>query len=165
MSAPDHYVYDGHAGSSTAPRRPTEADLGGTGFVDDQEYPPDPTTMPNAAMAIQQVKALAGIARVSPVAIIGVTFSGGTPSISEFRVAGTLVVAGDLTVTDNGNGDTTIEWPADTFPASSTHPALTLNADVDIQRQYAVRSGDSVQVVTRDGSGTGTDCDFTVFVY
>jgi hypothetical protein len=74
----------------------------------------------------------------------------------------TTTVIGDFTVTDNGTGDTTITWPANTFPPPAYKPKASLNSDVAALAPVAFYVSNGVHVKTRNSAGTLTDMDFTV---
>ncbi|HEX2882675.1 MAG TPA: hypothetical protein VHO25_24315 [Polyangiaceae bacterium] len=148
--------------ATNVPRRPSTEDLAGDELVDDQEDPPGPD-MPCATGHNQMVKQITALNRVADSCRISVTFSGGTPSISKLTSAKTpsLLLVGAFTVVDNGNGDTSITWPADTFPPHTCHPhSLTINSDTEIDRARIMPITNGVRIKTKLGA-TGTDADFT----
>lgn len=162
---PEHYVFDGDPDNGIAPRRPTVDDLGGASFEDDPTMPPVPPHEKGARAENQQERVLAGVCQTAFALAVLVEFSDGAPVLAGFASPSTRLQTGDFTITDNGDGDTTIEWPAGMLPERVVGPLLTLNGDVEIDRQRAILGADglSVRVVTKLGS-TGTDCAFTVFI-
>lgn len=162
MTAPSYFVFDGDPDNGVVPRIPSVDDLGGGEFEDDAEYPPDPQIFPSALDENQQERVLAALARTATVLNVYVTFPSGTPIVSGFETVGTLLESSDITLTDNGAGDTTISWPANKLPPREVGPTLTLNADVEIDRARAyVVTAASIRVKTKLSS-TGTDCAFTL---
>lgn len=161
MTAPAYYVLDGDvAVSGDLPRRPGINDLGGAAFVDDQPYSPDPTEFPSALDENQQERVLVGVCRVTPVAIVNVQFTGSTPVIASATVAAEVLNSATFTPTDNGLGDTTITWPANVFPASTTTPKITYDSDGAWLPATYVLVTNGVRVKTRNSSGTFTDANF-----
>ena len=164
MASPTFPVYDGD-GVSVVPRRPGVDDVGGSAKEDNQKYPPNPLTMLAAADWNQVARLLVGFSRVLPVAVISVEITGGVPAISYFESVASNLVAGDITVTDNGAGDTSLTWTAGDFPVRNLNPAgLTLNEDAACDECMAIPIANGVQVITEDG-GVGTDCNFTVYLH
>lgn len=155
--------WHGDPGSGVAPHRPSLAQLGGGAYEDDQSDPPDLDTMPSAAMENVNQKVLAGIARTADVAAFSVKFNAGAPYIDKAAFADETLVIGDFTVTDNGLGDTSITWPADTFPVAAVDPSgLTLHSATGCTRWYAYAIANGVRIVTDDHLGNGYDVPFTV---
>lgn len=126
MAAPTYLTWDG--GDGSLPRRPSADDLGGDEKLDNDEKPPDDGEHFTAGGWNQKVKQLKALARVASPAKIEVRFDGGgAPFVNGFTAAGTLITGATFAPTDNGNGDTTIAWPANTFPVADVPPnALTL---------------------------------------
>jgi hypothetical protein len=86
-----------------------------------------------------------------------VTFSGGTPSI-----AGASAAGGSLT--DNGVGDTTVNFPL-TFSSTATMcPILTASAARAYIRTNAM-STTGVQVITQNDAAAAQDIDFFLVVF
>jgi hypothetical protein len=143
--------------------RPTLAELGGATKEDHPKYPPNPATMATANEYNHFTKLLQGLANVTPSVSIWIQFTSGTPAVSAIRAVGSTVVSGDFTVTDNGAGDTTISWAAGKLPnPTGQGAAVSLTADVEIDRVRAYYpTTTSVRVKTKL-SATGTDADFLV---
>lgn len=160
MAAAASFTFD-----QVPPFRPALADLGGADYEDDAAFPPDPDTMPNAAEHNERARNQAALNRVAPIALISIAFSGGTPSVQACSGMPTAVVSGLFTVTDNGGGDTSIEWPADTFPSALVPATAALVADFDgTICAYAITNGVRVKTRARS-SGTGTDANFVVSIH
>lgn len=156
--------WHGDPAASKVPVRPSLAQLGGAAYQNDANNVPDLDTMPSAEMENANEWTLAGVARVCPVAIISIAFASGTPGVDQQSCVDPAIVDGTFTVTDNGAGDTSITWPADTFPVPAAKPhSLTLNGDVDIDRMRAIPISNGVRVKTFLGA-VATDCDFTVCI-
>ena len=158
----DYDPWHGDPGNAIAPHRPSLGQLGGGAYQDDQSDPPDLDTMPSAAMENVNEKTLGGLARTGDVAAFSVKFNAGAPYIDKATFADKELVIGDFTVTDNGLGDTSITWPADTFPVAVTDPCgLTMNEMTNVSRTCAIAIANGVRVQTIDEGGIGIDTAFT----
>lgn len=163
MTAPSYPVFDGD--TSVVPRRPSLEDLGGATLIDSSDYPPDPETMPYADELNQWQHVQAGLARVAPAALVEVRFSGGTPSVFRVLTLGSTLGTGDFSVTDNGNGDTTISVAAALLPVVALRATVSQVDDTEIDRIRCVTvSGTSWRVKTKLGA-TGTDADFVLSIW
>ncbi len=160
MTAPDTLTLD-----LDVPRWPSLGDVGGASLEDDSKRPPDKTRMPYADQLNQWARLLEAYGRVLPAAVISVKFTTGTPSIDSFVAVRPGMTTPDFTVTDNGTGDTSITWAADTFPVPKTQPTVTINEAGAFDAPVGVRVSNGVQVTTKDGAGSATDANFTVTVY
>jgi len=129
MTAPDTLTWD-LAAADGGPRRPSLEDVGGATHEDDAVFPPDPATMPYAAELNQWAMQVAAFGKVVPSLILSVEFAGGAPAVVVASSPRSSVALGDFTVTDNGTGDTTITWPANTFPPEVTRPEVSINQDI-----------------------------------
>lgn len=154
--------WHGDPANAIAPHRPSLAQLGGGAYQDEQDNPPDLDTMPSAAMENANEKTLAGVARTCVVARFSIRFVAGAPVIGDLICADDTLLAGDFTVTDNGNGDTSITWPAGTFPTMAVQPCgLVLNEwGAVFPSAEAIANG--VRVKTLNSLGVGADTKFTV---
>lgn len=127
---PDFCVFDGGTGDegTELPRRPSTDDLGGDEKLDDAEFPPDPVEHPTAAGHNQLVKVTAGLAKTAAACKLEVDFNSGVPFVKAASALSSLVSLATFgTPTDNGTGDTTVTWPANTFPPETVSPnGLTL---------------------------------------
>ena len=150
-----------------SPRRPSTDDVdptytnsdGTTGYIGpDMPYADQLNTTSILA------KVLAGVA---PVAIIEVHFSAGTPSIYAVQALNDTLVAGDFTPTDNGPGDTTISWAADTFPIAASSPEAKVvdTAHGSWLQPTCSSPSNGVRVKTRNSAGVLTDVNFKVHIY
>ena len=164
MAAIEYPPYDGD-GASIAPHLPSIADLGGDAKENDPAEPPDPVTMPDARDHNALVRTVSSHGRVTAAMLLSVAFSGGAPYVYAMTTKHSSLDSGDLTLTDNGTGDTTIEWPADSFPVDGVQPfGLTMNELLSVYRQNAAPVSNGVRVVTTDSGGSGIDCAFTVAI-
>lgn len=163
MTTPTYAVFDGDIANGVNPRRPSINDVGGAGKLDHQKYPPDPITMPTAADENQQERLHVGIASVSPVAIVQVTISGGTPTVGLVSAPSTVLVSADFTPIDNGAGDTTVTCPATKLPTSLgvCMPVILQDGDTTVT---VVPVANGFRVRTRTG-GTLTDCNYALIWY
>jgi hypothetical protein len=157
MSVPDLLTYD-----IVPPRRPSLDDLGGVGFLDDQVYPPDAITMPHAKEMNQAHRQELAAHSVIPVLVLDIQFSAGTPSLAAFKCCSTIPVTGTFTFVDNGTGDTSITWPANTFPtpAYRPHGGIT-GATIGQISVEAIANG--VRVRTANSAGAATDLHCVVY--
>ena len=148
----------------TPPRRPSLDDIGGATLVDDAARPPHKATMPYADQLNQCQLQIERLAAMTEVLTLTVTFAAGVPSVSQFTASRTTVVIGDFTVTDNGTGDTTITWPANTVTTSTGGPVPGLNDTTVGGGITASLVALGVRVLTWTGAATPADRDFTVTV-
>jgi hypothetical protein len=156
-TAPEDFVYD-----MTVPRRPTEDDM------DPATVDVVPLPLPGqlyAAQMNQRGKCIAAIGRVSPVAIMVVDFAAGAPYVDRLTCCSIVLQIADLSLTDNGNGDTTIEWPANTFPTSVADMEAFVCTDGSWLQPTAVAVTNGVRVKTRNSGGTLIDGRVQVKIY
>lgn len=160
--APDFLTWTGDGGENT-PRRPSTDDLGGDDKQDDAEYPPDDVQMPTAAAWNQLVKQAAALAQCVPACVLEVRFSGGAPFIARVTSPNPAIVAATFDVTDEGTGDTTIEWDANTFPPAPVSPSgLTVLSDTTTAVSAVVEEvANGIRVRTMD-DGSPADLAFTI---
>lgn len=153
----------------TPARRPSLNDLGGAAKVDDAEFPPDPQTMATAQNWNQFARLLEGIGKQIPFITITVNFSAGAPFIASVQcMRSTITTASFPTPTDNGNGDTTIDWTAiaTQFPPSNQAPEVHLIGDAAMLVPTADTStANKVRIRTRNSAGTLTDMAFKVKIF
>src|SRR5262245_28490702 len=129
----EYNPWHGDPGNAIAPHRPSLDQLGGGAYENEPNLVPDLDTMPSAEMENVNQKTLAGLARTGVVAWFSIRFTAGAPSVDVLSCCDDTLDASDFTITDNGAGDTSITWPADTFPVAAFRPVgLTLNEDVEI---------------------------------
>lgn len=161
MSAAEHLTWD--ANGSEVPRRPSTDDMGGDQKVDDIEYPPIEPEHFTAGGWNQKAKQIPAICRVTASCKLEVRFNAGVPFVARATSPGTQININTFTVTDNGAGDVTIEWPADTFPAFVCSPTgLTLlsnSAGVVTGHVEEVTNGIRVRTFA---AGVATDVAWTI---
>jgi hypothetical protein len=129
--APQYLVFDGGTdldGGTSLPRRPSTDDLGGDTKLDESPEPPDDITMPTAAGHNQIVKVTAAVAKTAASCKLEIDFSGSTPFVAAAAGMGSTIIPSTFGIpTDNGVGDTSVTWPANTFPPFTISPnGLTL---------------------------------------
>ncbi len=165
MSGPTWNTWDGGTGPDGAelPRRPSIDDLGGDAKQDNYEHPPDDAEHFTARGWNQLVKQVAALAKVAPSCKLEVRFSGGTPSVVRFSSPRGGLSLATFQATDNGVGDTTITWPADTFPDAVCSPTgLTLLSNAGaVVDGHVEEVTNGIRVRTRSG-GAATDVPWTV---
>ena len=138
MPAPGTSTWDGNANLSppvTAPYRPGAADFNGIALADSAVYPPNPRTMPTAALLNTWSAMAVMLGRLCQNLTMSVRYVSNAPVIDSFTTAPTaaasLPAASTFTIarTAGGSafGDITITWPAGTFPAALTQPKAYLN--------------------------------------
>lgn len=164
MAAIEHDPYTGD-GAGVVPRIPSAEDLGGTAKENDPLYPPDPVTMPTAEEWVAFVRCVVAQAKTTPAMVLSIAFNAGDPYVYGLTCVNADIDSGDIDLTDNATGDTTIEWPADAFPViSGVRPhGLTINDDVTIDEMRAVPVTDGVRVKTLAAS-SGVDAAFTIVI-
>lgn len=159
MPAPDFLTWDGDVANGIAPYRPGTEDFGGDHFEDDGEAPPDPNEFPNADAWNQLARQGAAQGKVADAAKLEVRFDGGgVPFVARCTGPAVAVVPALFTVTDEGNGVTLIEWPADTFPPAQISPSgLTfISTTRVIGSVEEVTDGIRVRTWELDASGNAT---------
>lgn len=168
MSAPTFNTWEGGTGDDgpELPRRPSTDDLGGDAKQDNSKYPPDDVEHFTAAGWNQLVKQAAALARVTPACVLEVRFSSGTPYVARCSAASSNVSIATFTPTDNADGDTTIAWPADTFPPAVLSPSgLTLLVTTSADRAGDVEEVSSGFRVRTKAGGVATDIPFTIQIW
>lgn len=152
----------------TPARRPSLADLGGAAKRDDTQYPPDPVTMPTAQNWNCFARELEGLAKLIPFCVIQVNFDAGAPFIQSLTSMRSTLTAEQLTITDNGNGDTTISWAAipTAFPAPWRPPRADLIGDVSsLVPTCDTTTPNTVRVKTRNSASSLVDQPFVVEIF
>lgn len=167
MTAPAAYTWDFDIVEGKLATAATVADLGGAAYENDPAEPPIGPEMMAAEDANQIENQLAGVNRVIPALILEVTFSAGTPAISNAIAMSSIIVTtwaqAHVTVVDNGNGDTSLTWAAGTIPNPRSKPEAWVTEDVACLQPIAIPNGSiGVRVKTRDSGGTLTDYNFAV---
>lgn len=159
MSTPAQCVFD-----INPPRRPGIDDVGGAAKIDDAESPPDPVEMPTAADDNQHQNLLVRYGMVIPVAIITVHYTAGAPAVFKVTSPRVAVVPGTFTVGDNGTGDCSLTWAANTFPAPLADPiANATGATIGKGSAEAIANG--IRVRMANAAGAAADINFVAFVY
>lgn len=158
MSSPTTCVFD-----LVPPNRPGINDVGGGQKVNDGTIS-DPAGMPDATEDNQKSNLIVRYGMVVPVEKITVHFAAGVPSINKASGVITLVVIATFTVTDNGVGDTSITWPANTFPPAIADPDAKLTgATVGMIACESIANG--VRIRTKDGTNVAADLPFNVDIF
>jgi hypothetical protein len=166
MSAPDFLVFDGGTDETgtVLPRRPSTDDLGGDEKVDDAVFPPDENEHPTAAGWNQLVKVVAALSRTAAACKLEVRYSAGAPYIARVTaLSDDVALATFGTPTDNGTGDVSITWPANTFPThalspSGLTPLSSSSASIDGHVEE-ITNGIRVRMFS---AGAAADVPFTV---
>lgn len=161
MSAAEHNTWDGNV--DELPRRPSTDDLGGDAKQDDEEFPPDAVEHFTAAGWNQIVKQLAALARVAPAVKLELRFDAGAPYLARVSSPRSDVAIATFTVVDNGTGDVSVTWPADTFPAHVCSPTgLTLLSNAAaVVDGHVEEITNGIRVRTRSGGSTA-DVPWTI---
>ena len=164
MTIPLTLTWDLASGDG-GPARPSLEAMGEASLVDDEDFLPVAPTMPTSAMLNQWQRQLAAQGKVVPALIVSVRFSAGTPSVYKFSAPSGNLVLGSLTITDNGDGDTTVAWPTNMLPVSVAEPMGTINGTSSGMISVETVSALSVRVRTWNASGVAADRAFTVHVF
>jgi hypothetical protein len=158
MTAIETFVYD----IPGEPRRPT---LDDTDPTFENRMPLPLAGQPYAEQANLVARLVAAYGRMLPVASIEVHFLAGVPFVDSLVCCSEVLTASDLTVTDNGTGDVTVTWPANSFPAQSQSPEVVMVEDGEWLQPTATAVTNGVNVFTRDLGGILTDGRFKVRIY
>ncbi len=165
MGAPNFLTFDGGTGDDGAelPRRPSTDDLGGDAKQDNNEAPPDDVEHFTAAGWNQLVKVVAALSKTAPACKLEVRFSSGAPYVARAPALSANVTLAIFTVTYNGTGDTTVTWPANTFPPSACSPTgLTMLVTSSADRGADLEEvANGIRVRTKAG-GSAADIPWTV---
>lgn len=147
--------------------RTTLADLGGATVENEAPFP-HPTYDWTAEKANAASRECAAHARIVDAATICVEFSGSAPVVVSAIGPGSHVVGGLFTPADNGDGDTTLSWPAGALPVPVARPRVTINGDTVGMHaaEYVTTDGvvTGVRVRTRNGNNAAANLPFTVDV-
>lgn len=167
MAAPAFLVFDGgtDVSGTQLPRRPSTDDLGGDKKQDDNEFPPDDVEHFTAAGWNQIVQVVAALAKTIAVCKLEIRFVTGAPYVARASAPGTAIALGTFTVTDNSTGDTTITWPANTFPPAACSPTgLTLlSSSTAVLDGHVEEVTNGVRVRTKS-AGAATDIPWTLVI-
>jgi hypothetical protein len=157
---PTYCSYDGNITDGVNPYRPGIDTVGGASFVDDSQYPPDPTEQLTALVENQNEMLLVALSKVTPAAIIYVKVTAGTPSIFGLRSASSILTTSHFTVTDLAIGKTELTCPATRLIQPFACFAAP-QATGDLRASgYVNGSSTGIVIETRNSAGTLTDCDF-----
>ena len=156
--------WDGDSANGIDPHRPSVANVGDNDKENKPGQPNDPRYGYTAEALNQRSTQIAAIAKVTDAAIITVEFSSGTPVIVKAIGPSTAIVDGTpFTVTDNGTGDTSIEWTSSTFPPFLRGPRVSIGGTTPgMPAVEEISNG--VRVRTFNSAGAATDLPFTVDV-
>jgi len=157
VAAPNQSTFD-----LVPPRRIGKGDFNGIAKVDDENEPPDPTIMPNAAEWNTMEYLIIALCRVLPVAVLSITNTG-TPTLTSYITAPTGPTSETFTITKTGVGNILISWPANTFPVYAAQPVATLNAGPGMIN--TIVEGNGVRIHTYNSAGSAADLSFTVTCY
>lgn len=142
--------------------RPGIDELGGGSFLN-ATTPRDPNTVPAAETFNQLTRQVVAQAALAASVRFQVQFSGGVPAVTAIVALNSSLVTSDLTLTDNGNGDTTITIPS--HIGEQLRPCeLTIAEDVEVDRWRIFAVAGGWRVKTKLGS-TGTDAAFVVALH
>lgn len=159
MAAAEVLTWDRAAADGGA-YRATITDLGDATLENDPgEPPPTDGTELYDDMCNQWAKQIAAVNRTMDGVKFTIAFDGGgAPFIDRVQAAGTLIDASTFTLTDNGNGDTTVAWDAGDFPALTCDPRAWMGEDGSWLHPTAVIvTATSIRVRTRVLAGTLTN--------
>lgn len=155
MAAATTYPYD-----DATPTTPSIEALGGSDKIDDAKAPPGQDE-PEAGAWNNLVRIAAASCRMLPLATVEISFAAGAPYVSGVTSMRTSIAAADFSLTDNGVGDTTIEWAATLLPPMTKAPKVYVNGTTVGASCASAPTALSVQVVT-EHSGAAADLPFTV---
>lgn len=170
MPAPGQSTFDGNPNANPPTivgYRPGLPDFNGGALTDDGRFPPDPSTMPTAALFNTIAAMLVSLGRASHVGGFAIT-AGASPVMSSWWAAGNNIASGSnpFSITKNGPGDYSITWPAGLFPTTG-QPHAWLN--VQLTGGHSVSIGavwiaNGVRVTTTQDT-TLTDLNFSVALF
>ena len=142
--------------------RPGIDELGG-GSQENVTLPRDPRTVPHADIFNQFVRQIVADATVAPSARIQVEFAASVPSVTAVVALNTSLVPADFTITDNGNGDTSLTISK--YVGETLRPIeLSIVEDVEIDRARVFPIAGGWRVKTKLGA-TGTDAAFVLALH
>ncbi len=162
----DWFSFDGDGGSN-GPRRPSLDDLGGDQKINKTATPPG-VTGPSAEEWNERTRLVQAMAGICPVLAGTIDFVAGAPVWVKFWCINTTVAKEDVTLSDNGVGDTTITYPEGKLPVSMMDPFPVMNEDTAATTISAVldEATRTIRVKTWDESAAaGVDTRCSVQVY
>lgn len=125
--------------------------------------PRDPRTVPHVKTFQQLVRQIVSQATLAPSVRLQVEFPSGVPTITQLIALNTEIVAGDFTITDNGNGDTSLTLT--NYVGEQLSPLeLTVVEDVEIDRERVFAIANGWRVKTKLGA-TGTNAAFVLALH
>lgn len=158
----------------TPPARPVADDMGGSQKknVDPPRTPPDPVRSVTAQDWNQVVQQVAALAKVAPVAIITIKWTGMVAGIEQVAGMGTKArKASTYTVTTLGTGLVRVAWPLGTFPGRVCRPVARLASLIALGTGSCIvfmENDHSILVTLLDdtgGSSGGPFGDFVLYLY
>jgi hypothetical protein len=142
--------------------RPGIDELGG-GSQRNVTLPRDPRTVPHVDSFNQIAKQIVALATLAPSVRLEVYFFSGVPTLSQLAALNTSLVPADFTLTDNGNGDTSITIAK--YVGETLCPLeLTIVEDIEIDRERVFPIANGWRVKTKLGA-TGTDAAFVLALH
>lgn len=145
------------------PRRPSLDDVGSALLADHATRPPDKSTMPYADQLNQWARQIEAFGKIIGFVGFSVEFIAGAPTVVAFTCPSTLVSLSTFIETDNGAGDTTITWPANTFPPPLLRPFAFVNGASSVRIGISADPvSNGVRVYTRAAADALTDQAFSV---
>jgi len=157
----DYFTYDGDPGNGVDPHRPSIDDLGTDTLEDFPGEPVDPRYGVNSEAENQRNRVGAALAKTTAPLELSVRFSAGAPFI--YKNVQLRTTSATITVTDNGTGDTSLTWPANSFPAQILEPGGCINGDtVGMIAIESITNG--VRVRTLSSAGAAADLPFTCWI-
>lgn len=162
--APEHLTWQGSPSDDVAPRRPSTDDLGGDEKIDDAEYPPNDKEHPTAGGWNQQVRQIVAIAQVTSACKLEIRYSSGAPFVARVASPSPDVTPATFDVTDNGTGDVSITWPADTFPPHGCSPTGLTPLSTSTRLGSVEEISNGIRVRFFDTEADPADTDFTICI-
>lgn len=156
--------------SGGIPRRPGIDDVGG-GRKENRTAPANPNTSPTAQDWNQLSKQLIALAKTTPAIRVSITIVGGVPGLQMSTGSGydspTSVLSTDLTIVDNGVGNTTVKWAKGRIPLPGSQPSVCVNGASATAKAaiepFSDSTHDGFTVDTKDKTDTNVDADFTAW--
>jgi len=161
MATPDYFVFNGDPDNSISPRRPGIDDVGGAAKEDDQEFPPNPITMPTAPDENQAERLLVGYGKVVDSAKVYVKFVAGAPTIFGIRAVGENLIGSDFTPTHVATGKVKIACPSSKIVPPFFGKAYPQATGDNTAVAYITGSGEEITIETRT-AGALADVDFVL---
>jgi len=157
----DYLCFDGDVANNIAPHRPSIEDVGSDTYQDFPAAPVDERYEISARNVNQICGVVPQLSKMGDQFRATVRFSAGVPSVHSQAQCRTAPVT--ITVTDNGTGDTSLTWPANSFAPSIVDPRVTVNGDTPgYGTGEAITNG--VRIRTFDTAGAAANLPFTVAV-